>query len=199
MIPVGDAIENKIAFMTGEIDDPVLSRLIIFDITDTKILDDKRNELYAFERNGLRAKTNEIQKVYTRFDVRNYESFSRGIQQDDGYNNQLGADRRTGSGTTPKVKEILFDDEGNIVSKTIRHKSRSTVTSGQYEQMKANLSHSKVYSKKSAMELVSRIAPGIRNRSFEAKSFYIPLINIKNAERPELSMVSPLSLYILSV
>ena len=52
-------------------------------------------------------------------------------------------------------------------SKDIRRKSRSTVTSGQYAQMKANLSHSKVYSKKSAMELVSKIAPGIRNRSFE--------------------------------
>jgi hypothetical protein len=34
-------------------------------------------------------------------------------------------------------------------------------------QVKANLSHNKVYSKKSAMELVSKIAPGIRNRSFE--------------------------------
>ena len=55
-------------------------------------------------------------------------------------------------------------------SKDIRHKSRSTVTTGQYEQMKANLSHSKVYSKKSAMELVKRIAPGIRNRSFETLS-----------------------------
>lgn len=52
----------------------------------------------------------------------------------------------------------------------VRHKSRSTVTSGQYAQMKANLSHGKVYSKKSAMELVSKIAPNIRNRSFEALS-----------------------------
>ena len=37
-------------------------------------------------------------------------------------------------------------------------------------QVKANLSHNKVYSKKSAMELVSKIAPNIRNRSFEALS-----------------------------
>lgn len=58
-------------------------------------------------------------------------------------------------------------------SENIRHKSRSTVTSGQYEQMKANLSHSKVYSKKSAMQFVKRIAPGIRNRSFEALSTQI--------------------------
>ena len=49
-------------------------------------------------------------------------------------------------------------------------KPRTTVTAGQYEQMKANLSHSKVYSKKSVMKLVSNIAPGIRNRSFESLS-----------------------------
>ena len=52
----------------------------------------------------------------------------------------------------------------------VTHLSRETVTSGQYEQMKANLSHSKVYTKKSAMELVTKIAPGIRHRSFEALS-----------------------------
>ena len=66
------------------------------------------------------------------------------------------------SQTTEKI-----NPQNENSSKNIRHKSRSTVTSGQYEQMKANLSHSKVYSKKSAMELVSKIAPGIRNRSFE--------------------------------
>ena len=74
---------------------------------------------------------------------------------------------------------ITYDENDKIIpisqrfdatKKDIRHKSRSTVTSGQYQQMKANLSHSKVYSKKSAMELVSKIAPGIRNRSFEALS-----------------------------
>lgn len=52
----------------------------------------------------------------------------------------------------------------------VKFSPRTTVTAGQYEQMKANLSHSKVYSKKSVMKLVSNIAPGIRNRSFESLS-----------------------------
>ena len=69
------------------------------------------------------------------------------------------------------VAEYLeIERHQGTLSKDLRHKSRSTVTTGQYEQMKANLSHSKVYSKKSAMELVKRIAPGIRNRSFETLS-----------------------------
>lgn len=76
------------------------------------------------------------------------------------------------STTTDRIPQssskVNTPDENS--SKNIRYKSRSTVTSGQYEQMKANLSHSKVYSKKSAMEFVSKIAPGIRNRSFEALS-----------------------------
>ena len=72
-------------------------------------------------------------------------------------------------GRIPQTTEKVNTSDENS-SKNIRSKSRSTVTSGQYEQMKANLSHSKVYSKKSAMELVSKIAPGIRNRSFEALS-----------------------------
>ena len=57
-----------------------------------------------------------------------------------------------------------------FLQKSVRYKARNTVTSGQYAQMRANLSHSKVYSKASAMALVSKIAPNIRNRSFEALS-----------------------------
>ena len=205
MIPVGkmygvnEGVKNKIVFAKGTIADPEITRIIEIDADNETDLTKIRSELYGAERQGIRSQNSGIFKVYSTTDY-GYQSYQQRSGNGETKDNlQLGADRRTGSGATPKVKEYLFDDEGNIVSKTIRHKSRSTVTSGQYEQMKANLSHSKVYSKKSAMELVSRIAPGIRNRSFEAKSFYIPLINIKNAERPELSMVSPLSLYILSV
>lgn len=61
----------------------------------------------------------------------------------------------------------LITNANPTESTDIRYKARSTVTSGQYAQMKANLSHGKVYSKASAMALVSKLAPGIRNRSFE--------------------------------
>ena len=80
---------------------------------------------------------------------------------------------------------VTYDDNGNVIplserfntknsdirySREMPNKSKKTVTSGQYAQTKANLSHSKVYSKVSTMEFVSKIAPGIRNRSFEALS-----------------------------
>ena len=176
MISVGamhgdkEGVKNRIVFAKGTIANPEITRIIEIDADNETFLSDKRSEIYALERQSIRTKTFGIFKVNTRADFRNYADFYRSISKNERHNNRLGADRGTGSGTAQKVKEILFDNEGNEVSRTIRHQSRSTVTSGQYEQMKANLSHSKVYSKKSAMELVSKIAPGIRNRSFEALS-----------------------------
>ena len=51
--------------------------------------------------------------------------------------------------------------------KDIRYSSRTRYSAGQMAVMKANLSHSKVYTKSSAMQLVNELAPKIRNRSFE--------------------------------
>lgn len=74
---------------------------------------------------------------------------------------------------------ITYDDNGNVVplserfnseKKDIRYSSRTRYSAGQMAAMKANLSHSKVYTKSSAMQLVNELAPKIRNRSFEALS-----------------------------
>ena len=176
MISVGamhgdkEGVKNRIVFAKGTIANPEITRIIEIDADNETFLSDEREYIYALEKRGIRTKADETIKVYTSVDARSASFGERSGNQNASDNLQLGADRGTGSGTAQKVKEILFDDEGNEVSRTIRHKSRSSVTSGQYEQMKANLSHSKVYSKKSAMELVSKIAPGIRNRSFEALS-----------------------------
>ena len=173
MIAVGkmygdkEGVKNKIVFAKGTIANPEITRIIEIDADNETFLSEKRLNIYEAERRGIRTQTLELFKLYNSTDYGYGLYQQRSSTQSERHNNQLGADRGTGSGTAQKVKEILFDDEGNEVSRTIRHKSRSTVTSGQYEQMKANLSHSKVYSKKSAMEFVSKIAPGIRNRSFE--------------------------------
>ena len=170
MIAIGEDVDNKIAYMQGEIDNPIITRVLTIDESDETQLDKARRNIYDLERRGIQQKTQGVFRLYRQTDFGSYADFTRNLERNERNNLQLGTDRGTGSRTTSKVKEYLFDDEGNIVSKTIRHKSRSTVTSGQYEQMKANLSHSKVYSKKSAMQFVKRIAPGIRNRSFEALS-----------------------------
>ena len=170
MIAIGEDIDNKIAYMKGEIDNPIITRVLTIDEYDETEIDKARRNIYDLERRGIQQETKGVLRLYRKTDFGSYATYERNVKENERNNIQLGADRGAGSGTAQKVKEILFDDEGNEESKTIRHKSRSTVTSGQYQQMKANLSHSKVYSKKSAMELVSKIAPGIRNRSFEALS-----------------------------
>lgn len=176
MIAVGtmygdeDGVKNKIVFAKGTIAIPEITRIIEIDADNETDLTKIRSELYGAERQGVRSQNSGVFKVYAPTDY-GYKSYQQRSGNGETQNNlKLGTDRGAGSRATSKVKEYLFDDEGNVVSKTIRHKSRSTVTTGQYEQMKANLSHSKVYSKKSAMELVKRIAPGIRNRSFETLS-----------------------------
>ena len=71
---------------------------------------------------------------------------------------------------------VTYDDDGNVIplserftpeNKDIRYSSRTRYSAGQMAAMKANLSHSKVYTKSSAMQLVNELAPKIRNRSFE--------------------------------
>ena len=84
--------------------------------------------------------------------------------------------------TSEQIKSadtITYDDNGNVVplserfnskKKDIRYSSRKSYSAGQVAAMKANLSHQKVYTKSSAMQLVKELAPKIRNRSFEALS-----------------------------
>jgi hypothetical protein len=166
MIAIGEDVDNKIAYMEGTIDDPKITKVLAIDEYDETQLDKARRNIYDLERRGIQQKTQGVFRLYREVDFGSYADFTRNVERDKRNNLQLGTDRGAGSRTTPKVKEILFDDEGNEVSRTVRHKSRS-YTAGQMAQVKANLSHNKVYSKKSAMELVSKIAPGIRNRSFE--------------------------------
>ena len=169
MIAIGEDVDNKIAYMEGTIDDPKITKVLAIDEYDETQLDKARRNIYDLERRGIQQKTQGVFRLYREVDFGSYADFTRNVERDKRNNLQLGTDRGAGSRTTPKVKEILFDDEGNEVSRTVRHKSRN-YTAGQMAQVKANLSHSKVYSKKSAMELVKRIAPGIRNRSFETLS-----------------------------
>lgn len=201
-------------------------------------------EAKALEKQGIRTEADDLFKVHTSINARSASSGKRSSNENAPNNNQLRADRGTGSGTAQKAergipenlsqysvvqkfkdvsgktrnvrrlnsqfmvedtkrKNYLFntiedainaendslitryanktdhskswvkakvENDPTYLYNKIRFSPRTTVTTGQYEQMKANLSHSKVYSKKSAMELVRKVAPGIRNRSFESLS-----------------------------
>ena len=143
MIAIGEDVDNKIAYMTGTIDDPIITKVLAIDEYDETQLDKARRNIYDLERRGIQQKTQGVFRLYREVDFGSYADFTRNVERDERNNLQLGTDRGAGSRTTPKVKEILFDDEGNEVSRTVRHKSRS-YTAGQMAQVKANLSHNKV-------------------------------------------------------
>ena len=250
MIAVGslygdnEGVKNKIVFEKGTIANPEITRIIEIDADNETLLSDEREYIYALEKQGIRTEADDLFKVHTSINARSASSGKRSSNENAPNNNQLRADRGTGSGTAQKAergipenlsqysvvqkfkdvsgktrnvrrlnsqfmvedtkrKNYLFntiedainaendslitryanktdhskswvkakvENDPTYLYNKIRFSPRTTVTTGQYEQMKANLSHSKVYSKKSAMELVRKVAPGIRNRSFESLS-----------------------------
>ena len=99
MIAIGEDADNKIAYMTGEIDKPVITRILEIDEYNETTLSETRSHIYAIEREGIRQKTGGIFTLHTRFDFKDYATFKGSVVQDVGHNNQLGANRGAGSGT----------------------------------------------------------------------------------------------------
>lgn len=123
MIAIGEDVDNKIAYMTGKIDNPVITRILVIDEYNETKLSDKRSEIYAFERRGIRQKTGELFTVYIRADVGAQYIRQRNGVQTNRYNDQLGAERGRGSRETSRIKEIRFDEDGNEVSRVYQKKS----------------------------------------------------------------------------
>ena len=104
------------SYMRG-IDAPVITRVLEIDIYDETLLSDKRSEIYEAERQGIQQKTSAIFTRYDSFDFRNKQrKQQRSNTQNVGYNDQFGSERGRGSKTASRVKEYLFDDEGNVIS-----------------------------------------------------------------------------------
>ena len=104
MIPVGDYVANKIVYMTGEIDDPVITRVLVIEEYNETKLDELRRETYALERRGIQRKAGGVFDTYTSASFRSSIIEQRGNIQSQRYNNQFGAERGAGSGGTQKAK-----------------------------------------------------------------------------------------------
>lgn len=99
MIAIGEDADNKIAYMTGNIDSPVVTRILEIDEYDETKLDEIRRNIYALERSGIQRQTGDLFTFYTAADFGNTLNAKRGSLQISRYNNQLGANRGAGSGT----------------------------------------------------------------------------------------------------
>ncbi|MBQ9760148.1 MAG: hypothetical protein IJW16_02235 [Clostridia bacterium] len=104
MIEIGDRVTNKIAYMTGSIDEPVITRVLLIDEHNGTKLSEIRGDVYETERRGIQTKTEGIFRLYYRSDFGDYVFTEGGIRKGTRYNNQLGAERGAGSRTTQKAQ-----------------------------------------------------------------------------------------------
>ena len=107
MIPVEDTDESpwkgfqrKIVFAKGTMEAPIITRVLEMYLFGSKEIEEKRSEIYALERKGLRQKTCGVFAVYTKADVRTYAKHKRKSNSNVGYNDRLGTDRRASARET---------------------------------------------------------------------------------------------------
>ena len=118
MIAIGEDVDNKIAYMRGEIDAPVITRILEIEEYNETRLDEIRRRVYATERTGIQRQTGGLFTLHTSTDSGfRYDQQGSDIQSQR-YNDQLGTERGRSRKTTSRVKEILFDDEGNEISRS---------------------------------------------------------------------------------
>ncbi len=100
MIEIGDDVHNKIAYMTGEIDNPTITRVLEIAEYDETVLSKRREEIYVSERRGIREKTGGVYRRYSRADY-GYKLYQQRVsEQSIENNNQLGVERGTGGRAT---------------------------------------------------------------------------------------------------
>ena len=117
MIAIGEDVDNKIAYMKGSVEAPVITRVLEIDEYNETKLDETRRETYALEKRGIQQEVGGIFYAYTSASFRRSDYQQRSGIQGKRYNNELGTERGRSSKTAQRAKEILFDDEGNKISR----------------------------------------------------------------------------------
>ncbi len=142
MIAVGDKVDNKIVYMKGTIDNPIITRVLEIKLNDETRIDEIRRETYALERRGIQRKTGGIFYTYTSTSFGSSDYQQRSGIRSERYNDQFGTQRRRSSKGTSKVKEILFDDNGNKVNREYKSAlaDGKRATSGEVAAVKSSIS-----------------------------------------------------------
>ena len=102
MISIGDVAENKVAYMKGTIDDPIITRIVEIDEYDETELAQIRSDIYALEGQGIRRTTEGIFTQYSSSDFGVYETYKRSVSAMPLDNKRLGTKRGRSS---KKAKE----------------------------------------------------------------------------------------------
>ncbi len=105
MIAIGEDVDNKIAYMKGEIDSPVITHILEINLQDETSIDEKRRNVYEAERRGIQPPSSEIFRFHYPIDYGYGRNQQRGGFESKRYNDQFGSERGRGSKTAPRVKE----------------------------------------------------------------------------------------------
>ncbi|MBQ4317424.1 MAG: hypothetical protein IJC20_04155, partial [Clostridia bacterium] len=116
MISIGDKVENKIAYMKGTIDNPIITRIVEIDEYDETNLAEIRRHLYETERRGIEQKTRGIFRRYDLSDFGMYEPSKRGVSEMPRHNNKLRTKRGRGSQNAQGITGIRVNDNGTYTT-----------------------------------------------------------------------------------
>ena len=143
MIAIGDGVDNKIAYMKGEIDSPVITHILKINSSNETELDAIRRETYALERRGIQRTAGGIFDVYSAASGRGANHEQRIGIQSEHHNDRFGSERGRSSFEIERIKEILFDEDGKEITRTYaqdeQYQQRTeTLTDREILEMAAN-------------------------------------------------------------
>lgn len=116
MIPVSDgsdAAERKIVYAKGTIDDPIITRVLEIDLDNNTVISEKRSEIYALERAGIRQETGGVFTLHTPADGQSFAQYERESDRNVGHHHQFGTDRGAGRGKTQRVVGAHLNEDGS--------------------------------------------------------------------------------------
>ena len=120
MIPVSDiydyeseGIENVIVYAKGEIDSPIVTRILEIDLDNETDLDRKRREIYAFERRGIQQTAGQLYRFHYPTDVGYQQYEQRKGAQTNRDNRQSGIQRGRSGETSSRIKGFHVNENGS--------------------------------------------------------------------------------------
>ena len=116
MISVGDTVENKIAYMKGTIDEPIITRIVEIDEYNETKLDKLRRYLYDLERRGIQQEAGGIYRRYDAFDFKSNVSSERKSLSLSGHNIGLGTQRGRSSKKAKRVTRFTVNEDGTYTT-----------------------------------------------------------------------------------
>ena len=105
MFAVGDDAKNKIVYMKGTIDHPIITRLLELYIFDETELDKYRRAIYDFERRGFQQTIGEFFECYSQADFGDFQAFQKISGRSFNDSEQFRTDRGRGSETVDGVEK----------------------------------------------------------------------------------------------